>query len=161
ALQGCPRNLRTGAVASVHKSMPSQTVERAFVDFAPLALPYQWLIGDEPDPRQIVEDFDIVFAPAAMPIVVLDPQQDPPAARPCLTPHVDRIDDVTEVEEAGWCRREPGYHVAHYAKTASRSPRLRVSVDDRRPARAAAGEAEGRRVAHLRWRSGEHAVLAA
>ena len=34
--------------------------------------------------------------------MVLDPQQDAAAARPRFTPHIHRVDDVSEVQEAGW-----------------------------------------------------------
>ena len=48
--------------------------------------------------------------------MILDPQQHPALTGPRAPPHIGGVDDVSEMQEAGWRRREPRYDVAHYAK---------------------------------------------
>ena len=58
--------------------MTPQALERLLVDVAALALADRRLVGHEPEPREIFEDRRLESAPAALPIVILDPQQDAP-----------------------------------------------------------------------------------
>src|SRR5581483_7652629 len=111
------RRLRRGDVAArararVDEPLRAKTLERARVDLAALALPRHPPGPAKAEPRQILEDRGVVGRPAALPIVVLDPQQHARAE----IPHVHGVQHVTEVQEPGWRRREPGYHYAHYAK---------------------------------------------
>ena len=55
-------------------------------------------IRHEAEPVEVVEECPLVFRPAADPIVILDPQPDAAAERPCHAPDVDGVHDVAEVQ---------------------------------------------------------------
>ena len=63
------------------------------------------LVGREAQPLQVVEHRRLELGPRPLPVVVLDPQHDPPARRPGDAPRVQRVDEVPEVEVA---RSAPG-----------------------------------------------------
>ena len=65
-------------------------------------------VRHEAEPVEVVEQRVLVVSAASRAIVVLDPQQDVAAERPRDAPHMDRVDDVAEVQIPGRCRREAG-----------------------------------------------------
>jgi hypothetical protein len=60
----------------------------------------------ETEPIQIVEHLSFGIAPRPLTIVIFDAQDDPPRQRAGKPPHVDGVDDVSEMEIAGRCWRE-------------------------------------------------------
>jgi hypothetical protein len=62
----------------------------------------------ESQPRQVLEDGTLEFGPAALPVVILDPQQDPPTRLAGIAPHAQRVDDVAEVKKSGGSGGEAG-----------------------------------------------------
>src|SRR6266540_111760 len=125
-------NVSPRAAACVDKAVTLERLERLSVDVSPVALTDWNSIGHKPKPIQIVEDGGLEFGPAALSIVVLDPQEYACITRARLAPDIEGIDDVSEVEEAGWRRREPGYIYAHVSTQMSRARRR---VARRRPRR--------------------------
>ena len=63
-------------------------------------------IGTIAEPVKIIEDADFEFLARANSIVILYPQKDASTKIRCLSPHECRIEDVAEVQPAGWRRRE-------------------------------------------------------
>jgi hypothetical protein len=73
-------------------------------------LPDERLVGLEAEPFEILENRPLVLGPASLPIVILDPKQDLPAA--CLrnSPDLNGVDDVADMEETGRRWRESADH---------------------------------------------------
>jgi hypothetical protein len=63
-----------GAAARIDQPAPAQRLERLVIDRAALTLADHRLVGLESEPREILEDPLLVLPPAALPIVILDPQ---------------------------------------------------------------------------------------
>ena len=63
-------------------------------------------VGHEAEPVEILEQRLLVLRPAALPVVILDPEQHRRAPCPRRLPDVERVGDVAEVEVAGGGRRE-------------------------------------------------------
>lgn len=61
----------------------------------------QTFIGLESKPGEVLENARFVVRPAADPIVILYAQQHTAVHRARQAPHVDGIDDVTEVKVTG------------------------------------------------------------
>ena len=94
-------NVLARAVARVHVVRAAQPIESVTIDIPTIALPQkrmQTFIGLEPKPGEVLENARFVFRPAADPIVILHAQQHTAVHRARQTPHVDGIDDVTEVK---------------------------------------------------------------
>ena len=121
--------------------MTPQRLERLCINVSAIALPHCRFIRHESEPREIGEHRHFEFTPAALPIVVLDAQQQP--VREFL--HEQGIDRVSQVKEAGRRRRKPGYYGAHDSAKSSRAGtrvgRLWTALDDRRPDRSDETEA--------------------
>lgn len=98
----------------VDQLLEAQMLECTFVDRAALALADWRSVRRESEPREIFEEGRFVFRATALPIVILDPQEDAAAARACDTPDDNGVDDMSEVEIAGRRRRKPRYDAAHY-----------------------------------------------
>jgi len=97
------------ALARVDVGRGAQAVERALVRVGRLALSEQRQessIGLESEPVEILENRGFVLRAAADAIVVLDAKQHASTERTSDTPDVDRVDDMPEVEEPRWRRRE-------------------------------------------------------
>src|ERR671931_1333320 len=118
------------------------------------ALARRGTVPHEAEPVEIGDDGRLEFRATPLPIVVLDPKKNPPG----VAPDVDRVHDVTEVQEPGRRRRETRYHGAHHAKVIPARARIRTRLDER--PRARSGETEAWRMVDIRRRSGEHALLA-
>ena len=85
--------------------------QRLGVDGSVVALPanrVQALVWNETKPGEVLEDRAFERRTAADPVVILDAQEHTSATRPCQTPDVDRVDDVTEVQIAGGRGGEAG-----------------------------------------------------
>src|SRR5262245_4453488 len=103
----CCRDVLSRTLARVDETGRSQTRERMLVDRASIALPDERLVGLEAEPFQILENRALVLRTAALPIVILDAQEDAASARLGDFPHVDGVDDVAQMKEAGGRRRKP------------------------------------------------------
>ena len=68
----------------------------------------QTIVGLEAKPHEVFENAGLVFRPAANAIVILHAQKYASARCARQTPHVDGIDDVTEVKVTGRGRRDSG-----------------------------------------------------
>src|SRR5262249_45242450 len=117
----------------------------------------------EPEPLEILEDRALVLRAAPLPVVILDAQEHTAAARACDAPHVEGVDDVSQVEKAGRRRREPGYDGAHYeANSGGDSWRSRVlRGGERRRHRPGRHAPQARRVDNVRRGSLEYPLLSA
>ena len=76
----------------------------------------QTLIGIKAKPVQVLENAGFVLRPAADAIVILHPQQHAAAGRTREAPHVDGVDDVTEVKVTGGRRGVAREHLVVYRK---------------------------------------------
>ena len=96
-----PGDMLPRAFARVHVIGAAQPIERVPILVAAIALPdkrVQTFIGLESQPGEILENARFEFGPAADAIVILHAQQHTAVHRARQTPHVDGIDDVTEVK---------------------------------------------------------------
>ena len=123
------RERRPRAVAAVHEPVRPQPRERRRVRPRPLGsrLASGPRSAPEPEPGEVLEHRRVELRPAALPVVVLDPQQDPAADLAGHAPHPDRVGDVTQVQVT---RSGP-------ARTGSASPRGSDPPRQRSPARRA------------------------
>lgn len=99
-----PGNMFTRAFARVDVMRTAELFERLPIHVITIALPQQWVqtvIGHEAKPLQVLENARLVFGPAADSIVILHTQQHAAARRTRKAPHVDGVDDVTEVKMPG------------------------------------------------------------
>ena len=62
----------------------------------------------EPEPVEVLDQRPIERRPAALAIVILDPEQDSGASSAGDAPGPDRVGDVTQMQVAGRGRRESG-----------------------------------------------------
>lgn len=108
------RDLRTRAIACVDETLPTQCIQCVRVNPLAIALSNRRVIVRKAQPVKIVEDCRLELGPAPHVIVIFDSQKDPTFARADNAPHVYRVDDMAEVEEAGRRRRKPGYDGAHF-----------------------------------------------
>jgi hypothetical protein len=97
---------RPRALAGINETLLAQPLQRALVNVASVALSYERLVCRESQPLEIFQERSFELGPAARSIVILNPQQDPPTACARLTPDMDRIDDMPEVEIPGRRRGE-------------------------------------------------------
>jgi hypothetical protein len=67
-------------------------------------------MGDEAEPVEVVKQRHFVLRPAAIAIVIFDPQQHLAAARARLAPYRERVGDMAEVELPGRRRGEARQH---------------------------------------------------
>jgi hypothetical protein len=79
-----------------------------FVDVGALALTDRRFVGDEPEPVEILEYGALELGPAALRVVILDPQQDAAAPRARNAPDLSRAENVSEMEIPGRCGCEAG-----------------------------------------------------
>ena len=79
---------RPGAVAAVDEALGLERRQRVAVRRVIVRLAHRPEIRPEPEPLEVLEERRVVLGPAALPVVVLDPQQHPAARRPrrCPTP---------------------------------------------------------------------------
>ena len=63
-------------------------------------------VGSEPEPVQVVEDAALEFRPAALAVVIFDPEQHTSRHGVGDPPNPFGIENVTEMEPAGRRRRE-------------------------------------------------------
>ena len=75
----------------------------------------------EAKPCEILDDRLFVFRFGSLPIVILDSQQHPAVAIMRSAPHMQGIDDVSEVEMACWSGSEPCQHAPFRIPLARRS----------------------------------------
>jgi hypothetical protein len=129
---------RATAIAAVNEAYPDQPGQRSLVrgPCVRAALPDRAAVRGESEPGEIVEDRRVVRRPAALPIVVLDPEQDRRPARRGGAPGPDRVGDVAEMEVAGRRRGEPGQPARAQrppsVRFRSRASSARVAVKSRR-----------------------------
>src|SRR5215471_4242648 len=101
-----PRDVFPRAIARVHVVDGAQLLEGFLIDLSAVALSQQRMqpfVGFEAKPFEILENARLVFGPAADSIVIFHAQQYVSADRARQAPHVDRVDDVTQVKVT--CRR--------------------------------------------------------
>ena len=77
---------RARAVAAIDEDLAAEPFEGRRVRRVVVGLADRALVGDEPQPRQVLEQCGLVFRPAADPVVVLDAQEDPPVGRAARRP---------------------------------------------------------------------------
>lgn len=65
-------------------------------------------VGLETEPLEVVEDSGLEAIARAPAVVVLDAEQHSAAVAAGQSPHVDGVDQVSQVEEPCGCRRKPG-----------------------------------------------------
>ena len=111
----CRLQLRPRARAAVHEPARYQTREHVAVCLIPLALSRHDLVGHEAEPREVFEDRGFVLRSAALSVVVFDAQQHASAVGPREVPHVLRVAHVSQMQIAGWRRREARDDVAHFS----------------------------------------------
>jgi hypothetical protein len=70
-------------------------------------LAHRPLVGREAEPFEVLEDGGVEGLAEALPVVVLDPEQDSGAGQPGTPPDPQRVRDVSEMQEAGRGGREP------------------------------------------------------
>ena len=116
---------RARAVAAVDEDLAAEPFEGRDVRRVVVDWRTGPVVGREPQPGQVLEQRSLVLRTAAHPVVVLDPQEDPPVGRARDAPDPDRVRHVTEVEESGRSRCETG----------PRSRGERGDVSRRRPLR--------------------------
>ena len=83
-------------------------MQRLAINRIAFTLPHRRTVSNESQPRQIFEQRGLVLGAAALPIVILDPQQHLAVARFRGIPDVDGVDDVAEVKESGRRRSKTG-----------------------------------------------------
>lgn len=66
------------------------------------------LVGLEAEPFEVVEDGGLEVVAGTPAVVVFDAEQHPAVVAAGQSPHVDRVDQVSQVEEPCGCRRKPG-----------------------------------------------------
>ena len=99
-------NLLSCAVAAVHHPARHQRLERVAIDDAALALARHLFVRDESEPREILANRALVLGPAALRVVVLDPQHDTATVSAGHLPHVHGVAHVAEMQVAGRRRRK-------------------------------------------------------
>ena len=109
-----PGDMLPRAFAHVHVMGAAQPIERVPILVATVTLPEKWgqtFIGLESKPGEVLENARFVFGPAADAIVILHAQQHTAVCRPSQAPHVDGVDNVTEVKVTGRGRGVARQHV--------------------------------------------------
>lgn len=109
ARAGIALSLEVGAraLARVHQTAAAQRFERVLVDRVSLALTYEWFVGCERKPREVVEDCVLVRLAAALSIVIFDAEQDASAGlAPGGVPDMQRVQYVAEMQIPRRCRSE-------------------------------------------------------
>src|SRR6185503_12432988 len=119
------REGRASAVAGVDVGRPGQLLDGGRIDRAAIRLSIRrWpgselrrrgLVGAQPQTVEVVQERKLVLGPAALPVVILDAEQDAAAEASGKAPDVDRVGEVAEVEAAGRGRREAGRQAAGHA----------------------------------------------
>jgi hypothetical protein len=61
----------------------------------------RWIVWNEPEPAQIIENRALELRSASLAIVVLDSEEDTATGGPRHSPDVDGVHNVTEVKKAG------------------------------------------------------------
>ena len=93
--------VRSRTRARVHEASAPQRFERVLVDRVTLALTNERTIGNKSQPVEIVEDGLFVDSSASLPIVIFDAEQHGATGlTPCPVPHMDRVENVAEVQVA-------------------------------------------------------------
>ena len=85
-------------------------------------------VGLEAEPVEVVEDRGLELGPRPIAVVVFDAQQDLTSSRPGLTPHVNGVHDVAEVEESGGRGGKAGQHPA--PSVSDIDPKMMTAYDD-------------------------------
>ena len=78
-----------------------QPLQRRLVQRGTFALPRQRTVGGEAEPGQVLQNRVLVLTARTLPVVILDPKQDMAAFAPGGLPHVDGVDDMTEMKVPG------------------------------------------------------------
>jgi hypothetical protein len=99
-------DVRSRALAGIHKTAIAQLIQSPLIDVASFALPDERLVCGEPQPVEILKQRCFELRPAARSIVILNPQQHAATARARDAPDMDRVYDMPEVEITGRCRGE-------------------------------------------------------
>ena len=119
---------RARAVAAIDEDLGAEPLDGRQVRRVVVRLAIGAVVGDEPQPIQVLEQRDLVLRAAARPVVVLDAQEDPPVGRARDAPGPDRVRHVTEVQESGRCRCEAGPRPTGERSDVSRRRPLRHPV---------------------------------
>src|SRR5439155_22273138 len=85
-LVACPHEVPARTAARVDKSVTFERFERLSINVFARALSYGRFVGDKSEPIHIFDDCGFVFRPTALPIVVLDPQENATVQSPRLPP---------------------------------------------------------------------------
>jgi hypothetical protein len=100
-------DLLARAEAGVDHLQALQLLERAAVDVEMIGLAPDGAVPLDADPAQVLEDALLELRPAALPVDVLDPEQEPAARHPRRLVGEQRGIGVAQVQVAGRAGREP------------------------------------------------------